>query len=127
MNDRCAKMTNPFLDRLTKIKKFKIATVEQDISNIYDAHETFLKNTTEIIKLELDRFNREERYEDEVWIINCDKMKNYKDYFPDNNPCNLQDTFSLEMRLKRMNLISSTHDFMLEGAPTLSQLLKSVN
>ena len=64
MNDQCAKMTNPFLDRLTKIKKFKIATVEQDISNIYDAHETFLRNTTEIIKLELDRINREERYED---------------------------------------------------------------
>lgn len=42
-----------------------------------------------MIKQEFNRFKILENYEDEVWTINCDKMKNYKDYFPESNPCSV--------------------------------------
>jgi hypothetical protein len=29
-------------------------------------------------------------YEDEIWIVNSDRMKNYKVYFAHDNPSNLQ-------------------------------------
>jgi hypothetical protein len=35
---------------------------------------------------------------DEVWIIESDKMKNYKNYFEVDNSCNLEDKFSVEKR-----------------------------
>ena len=36
---------------------------------------------------------------DEVWIVETDKMKNYKNYFEADNSCNLSDKFSIEKRL----------------------------
>jgi hypothetical protein len=37
-----------------------------------------------------------EKGEDEVWLMDLDKMKNYKDYFAENNPCNLGIVFNNE-------------------------------
>jgi hypothetical protein len=49
-----------------------------------------LKYTSEVIKLEFNRFKISESFEDEVWTISCDKMKNFKEYFPECNPCILE-------------------------------------
>lgn len=55
-----------------------------------------------MIKQELDRFFRNETFEDEVWTINCDKAKSYKEYFPDCNPCHLEYNFPQEERLEAL-------------------------
>lgn len=34
-----------------------------------------------------------------MWIIETDKMKNYKNYFEVDNSCNLEDKFSVEKRI----------------------------
>jgi len=35
---------------------------------------------------------------DEVWIVDSDRMKNYKSYFEGDNSCNLIDKFSILKR-----------------------------
>ena len=35
-----------------------------------------------MIKQEFIRINKSNTHQDEVWIVECDLMKNYKDYFP---------------------------------------------
>jgi hypothetical protein len=37
--------------------------------------------------------------EDEIWLVDLDRMKNYKDYFSADNPCNLEKKLNLEQRL----------------------------
>lgn len=61
-----------------------------------------MKSTSELIKQEFDRYFRNESYEDEVWTINCDKMKSYKEYFPESNACNLEYSFNVDERLINM-------------------------
>jgi len=34
-----------------------------------------------------------------MWLIDLDRMKNYKDYFNADNPCNLEKKFDLEQRM----------------------------
>jgi len=36
--------------------------------------------------------------QDDVWIIETDKMKNYKSYFEADNSCNLMEKFCLSKR-----------------------------
>jgi hypothetical protein len=54
--------------------------------------EWVIKNTSDAIKREFDRHVREENFEDDVWDLACDKLKNYNEYFAGNNPCNLNFT-----------------------------------
>lgn len=35
-----------------------------------------------------------------MWLLDLDRMKNYKDYFTENNPCNLILAFNLDDRMK---------------------------
>jgi hypothetical protein len=37
--------------------------------------------------------------DDELWIINCDRMRNYKGYFSHDNPCELIQKFQIDTRL----------------------------
>lgn len=67
----------------------------------------FLENTAESIRMQINKILGVEKGEDEVWILDLDRMKNYKDYFPENNPCNLIVAFNLDERMKNaveMNL-----------------------
>jgi hypothetical protein len=92
------------LDSFLQKSKFK-----SDPTLFEPAHdemvEYFMKNTSEVIKQEFNRFSRTENYEDEVWIIHCDKMKNYKEYFEDQNASNLEENFKVETRMGK-----SRHD-----------------
>lgn len=63
----------------------------------------FLENTAEIIKININKAMGVENAEDDIWLLDLDRMKNYKDYFSENNPCNLPNAFNLELRLKKMN------------------------
>ena len=54
----------------------------------------FIQKTSEVIKQEFIRMNRNSQFEDEVWLIESDKMRNFKDYFPLNNPSNLELLFN---------------------------------
>lgn len=40
---------------------------------------------TDIFKQEFEKFKRSEFHEDEVWSLDCDKINNYKEYFPEGN------------------------------------------
>ena len=40
--------------------------------------------------------------EDNVWSLDSDGMKNYNDYFAENNPCNLVYTFDVENRIDKL-------------------------
>lgn len=60
----------------------------------------FMENTTESIRMQINKILGVEKAEDDVWLLDLDRMKNYKDYFTENNPCNLVVAFSLEDRVK---------------------------
>lgn len=47
---------------------------------------------------------RSQYYEDYVWLIQTDQVKNYRDYFSDSNPCNLVNKFKVEERMKNMKM-----------------------
>lgn len=49
--------------------------------------------------------------QDDVWIVESDKMKNYKSYFQSDNSCNLVDKFSL---LKRAGYVATAEDYWTE-------------
>jgi hypothetical protein len=49
----------------------------------------------------MNKAMREWKGEDEVWIINCDRMKNYKGYFSGDNACELMEKFKLAPRLEK--------------------------
>ncbi len=51
------------------------------IKEISDIKEFFSKNTAELIKYEVNKAFNEGEGRDEVWIINLDKVRNYKNYF----------------------------------------------
>jgi hypothetical protein len=68
----------------------------------------FLHNTAESIKQELATFLRRENEEDEVWTIALDSMQNYKSYFPDDNPAELENRFNPERNLTFVGL-GKTH------------------
>lgn len=57
---KSVKLDNPFLDRLGQVKKLKSDDIPNEAGNIME--EFFLKNTTEIIKQEFNRFTRTESY-----------------------------------------------------------------
>jgi hypothetical protein len=57
----------------------------------------FYKNTANVIKHEMSRALNYECF-DEVWLIESDKMKNYKCYFESDNSCNLIDKFAVHNR-----------------------------
>jgi hypothetical protein len=42
-------------------------------------------------------------------------MKNYKEYFQEHNPCNLEDNFSLEVRLERQRSNRNENDSVLRN------------
>ncbi len=67
-----------------------------------DFQENFCRNTTEMIRQELNKVLRIEKGEDDVWIVNCDRMKNYKGYFASDNPCMLVEKFKVEQRLDKL-------------------------
>lgn len=50
--------------------------------------------------MQINRLLGVEKAEDDVWLLDLDRMKNYKDYFTENNPCNLIVAFNLEDRIK---------------------------
>jgi len=58
-----------------------------------------LENTTEVIKMYISKALGLEKGEDDVWLLDLDRMKNYKDYFNPDNPCNLEEKFDVEARL----------------------------
>ena len=62
----------------------------------------FLELTTEAIKVNMNRIVGKEYEEDEVWLVNTDKLRNYKDYFNEANACNLEDKFPVKDRIKKM-------------------------
>ena len=51
---------------------------------------------------ELNKALGVEKAEDDVWLLDLDRMKNYKSYFTENNPGNLLVAFDLEDRLQRL-------------------------
>lgn len=57
-----------------------------------DMYKLLFLNATEAIREEFNRKVKEENNEDEIWLLKCDKMKNFTGYFPQNNPCILSDT-----------------------------------
>ena len=62
------------------------------------------------------KFMNNDSCEDDVWLLNLDHMKNYKNYFSFDNPCNLDKKFDFEERLKRIHQkqISSALTLLLE-------------
>jgi ribonucleotide reductase beta subunit family protein with ferritin-like domain len=82
------KMGNPFVNKMNQIRRFK-DTLLEDETQTEGIREWFVKNTSDLIKRELDRYLKDETFEDNVWNLACDKLKNYKEYFADNNVCNL--------------------------------------
>lgn len=80
----------------------------------------FLKYTSEVIKQEFNRFKILENYEDEVWTIHCDKMKNYKDYFPESNPCSVEERYSLDERKMSEFQNSESNRFILAKSASLA-------
>jgi hypothetical protein len=84
------RMANLYTRKMNHLKTFKETIIEEN--NAQGLREWFLKTTSNVIKHELDRHLRENNFEDDVWTIACDKLKNYKEYFVSNNPCNLYST-----------------------------------
>lgn len=48
--------------------------------------QTILDHTTEIIREQFVKLMGVQLYEDQVWNLSLDKMKNYKTYFAMDNP-----------------------------------------
>ena len=62
---------------------------EMDQTGSEKLEDWLIKNTSDLIKQEFDRIQRHQNFEDEVWAIQSDKVKNYKEYFPESNAYNL--------------------------------------
>ena len=89
-------MNNAFIDKIKQIKRLK-DTLDLD-SYSEKVPDWIVKATSETIRKELERMLNPDKSGDEVWIINSDKAKNYKEYFPDSNSCNLEFTTRLDTR-----------------------------
>jgi hypothetical protein len=62
--------------------------------------------------------------------LDLDRIKNYKDYFAENNPCNLLHTFNVDKRIdKMMKTIVSEEELLspksLKSSANVSRLNKS--
>lgn len=63
-----------------------------------------------MIKEELSRRIRAENQEDEMWLVDCDKVENYKKYFPEGNSSNLEYTFDIKKRLESLQKMQVKND-----------------
>lgn len=80
----------------------------------------FSKNTVEIIKHEMTKALYLGEGHDEVWIVESDKMKDYKNYFKADNSSNLIDKFCLS---KRADRIVSEKSFIFSQGKIQSDVL----
>lgn len=53
-----------------------------------------IDNATEIIREQFVKLLGIQQYEDEVWNLSLDKMKNYNTYFSFDNSSNLKEKFN---------------------------------
>ena len=64
--------------------------------------------------------NRVDNQEDEVWLVECDQVENYKKYFPEGNASNLGYTFQM------MHKMQDLQDNRLRGSIRKSSSKKIV-
>ena len=57
--------------------------------NTLKKEESFLNKAEEVIKKQFSEFLKPQNYEDQVWTVALDTIKNYKEYFPESNACNM--------------------------------------
>jgi hypothetical protein len=87
---KAKKIANPFLLKVSQMKRFKdTLRLEDHLEHSEGLRDWFVKNTPDLIKKEFDRYIKDENFEDNMWDLACDKIRNYSEYFPDDNSCNL--------------------------------------
>ena len=94
---------------MNKFKQIKNDGVDNEksyksLSNMIEVNT--VKNSTDLIKKELDRYLKADLYEDQIWGLACDSVKNYKEYFPEGNSCQLEMSFSVEKRLEKLKKLT---------------------
>lgn len=81
----------------------------------------FMEHTTEVIKEQLAKLLGAEQYEDEIWNLKLDKMRNYKGYFPADNSSNLKEKFNVDSRIEHMHDKFKSPEEVLEEKYIYSQ------
>jgi hypothetical protein len=81
----------------------------------------FMEHTTEVIKEQLAKLLGAEQYEDEIWNLKLDKMRNYKGYFPADNSSNLKEKFNVDSRIEHMHDKFKSPEELLEEKYIYSQ------
>ncbi len=83
---------------------------ERDKSKTYTQYDSMAKmqsnimdSTSELIKMYLSKALNTDLGFDEVWHLNLDHAKNYKNYFNNDNPFSLEEKFNVKLRMRNGN------------------------
>ena len=64
----------------------------------------FYDKAREVIEIQLLKKEKQENFNDEIWILNLDIMTNYNSYFPEANPKSVEERFLFLSRMASKRL-----------------------
>ena len=69
-----------------------------------------INNMGENLRIELNTLLKSEKLEDEIWMVYCDQLCDFKGYLPKDNPENLEFKFSYRVILAMKKLVEEREE-----------------